>query len=82
LTVLISDFGARILTLSTVWFIDGTFSTMWNGLILTVLMALWDNVAVPCGFGISDSRETGTYCEMFEVNKLLLLFFSSTVFFG
>lgn len=67
LVVLTSDFGISVLKQSTEVFVDGTFQTTEGKLVLMILMGLVDEVAVPCAYLLSNSRETNTYKIFFEV---------------
>jgi hypothetical protein len=70
MVILVSEFGADLMKQSEVFFLDGTFDTTECKLVLMILMALTDNVAIPCAYLLFDSRETDTYEFFFTVNKL------------
>ena len=66
--VLVSDFGLELMSEpDTVMFVDGTFRTTECGLILTILMVLRGEKAIPVAFCLSSARETKTYQDFFEV---------------
>lgn len=66
--VLVSNFGLELLSQpDAVMFVDGTFRTTECGLILTILMVLRGEKAIPAAFCLSSARETKTYQDFFEV---------------
>jgi hypothetical protein len=65
--VLASNFGLSILTKSDAFLIDGTFCTTECDLVLMVLIGLWEGIAIPCVYLLSNSRETHTYKSFFKV---------------
>jgi hypothetical protein len=67
LVVLVSEFGADLMAKGETFFVGGTFDTTECKLVLTVLMTLVGEVAVPCAYLLSDSRETDTYETFFKV---------------
>jgi hypothetical protein len=73
--VLSSNFGLSILKESETVFVDGTFRTTECNLVLTILMGLHDDVAIPCAFLLSDSRETSMYKSFFKVNLFSIFLF-------
>jgi hypothetical protein len=77
LVVLVSEFGADLMARGETFFVDGTFDTTECKLVLTVMMTLVGEVAVPCAYLLSDSRETDTYETFFKV--LLLRTIPSSV---
>jgi hypothetical protein len=73
--VLASNFGLSVLKESDTLFVDGTFRTTECKLVLTILMGLRDDVAIPCAFMLSDSRETRTYKSFFKVFSIFHSFY-------
>jgi hypothetical protein len=65
--VLTSDFGLDLLSNSDIVFLDGTFDTTEDKLILTVFLGMHDGVAIPGAFMLSKLRDTDTYTSFFEV---------------
>jgi hypothetical protein len=71
--VLASSFSLSILKESETVFVDDTFHTTECKLVLTVLMGLHDDVAIPCAFLLSDSREISMYKSFFKIKSFFLL---------
>jgi hypothetical protein len=65
--VLVSEFAAGLMAKSEEFFLDGTFNTTECKLVLTILLALVDNVAIPCAYLLSNSPITKTYEWFFNV---------------
>jgi hypothetical protein len=74
--VLVSNFGLSILKESETVFVDGTFRTTECKLVLTILMGLRDDIAIPCAFLLLDSRETSMYKSFFKVESFFFSPFS------
>jgi hypothetical protein len=56
MVALATDFGLDLLARSSEVFVDGTFETTEDKLVLTVVLALLDGVAIPSAFFLSNSR--------------------------
>jgi hypothetical protein len=67
MVALATDFGLDLLARSSEVCVDGTFETTEGKLVLTVVLALLDGVAIPSAFFLSNSRETDTYEAFFRV---------------
>jgi len=73
MVALATDFGLDLLARSSEVFVDGTFETTEGKLVLTVVLALLDGVAIPSAFFLSNSHETDTYEAFFRVKIFILV---------
>jgi hypothetical protein len=69
--VLASDFGLNVLTKSKYVVVDGTFSTTECDLVLTTLLGFHEEVAIPCAYLLSYSKETKSYKAFYEVSYIV-----------
>jgi hypothetical protein len=81
MVALAPDFGLNLLARSTEVFVDETFETTESKLILTVVMALLDDVIIFSVFFLSNFRETDTYEVVFRVRFTFILFYSILFFY-
>jgi hypothetical protein len=81
MVTLAPDFGLNLLARSTEVFVDETFETTESKLVLTVVMALLDDVAISSVFFLFNSCETDTYEVFFRVRFTFILFYSILFFF-
>lgn len=76
---LASEFGLDILTKSKYTIVDGTFETTECKLVLTTLLAMHEDIAIPCAYLLSNSKETDNYeafyrvCHIYYFIKFILL---------
>jgi len=73
MVALATDFGLDVLARSSEVFIDSTFETTEGKLVLTVVLALLDGVAIPSAFFLSNSCETDTYEAFFRVRMFVFV---------
>jgi hypothetical protein len=69
--VLASDFGLNVLTKSKYVVVDETFSTTECDLVLTTLFGFHKEVAIPCAYLLSSSKETKSYKAFYEVSYIV-----------
>jgi hypothetical protein len=67
--VFISEDGCHILKCSKVTIVDGTFDIGRDKYILTTVMAYYSNIAVPCAFMLSTTKDEFIYSIFFQVIK-------------
>jgi hypothetical protein len=68
--VLASEFGLNVLTKSKYLLVDGTFSTTECDLVLTTLLGFHEEIAIPCAYLLSNSKETKSYKAFYEVSYI------------
>jgi hypothetical protein len=69
---LASDFGLSVLNKSKYVIVDGTFSTTECDLVLSTLLGFHEDIAIPCAYLLSNSKETKTYKAFYEVILVLV----------
>jgi hypothetical protein len=62
------DFGLKVLAESQQTIVDGTFDLCEKKLVLTTIIGLKDNIAIPGVYLLSNSRETDNYEDYYKVN--------------
>ncbi len=68
---LASEFGLDLLTKSKHVIVDGTFETTECKLVLTTMLAIHEDVAIPCAYLLSNSKETDNYEAYYKVCSIL-----------
>lgn len=64
---MVSKFGIAMLNKSKYVICDGTFDTTECKLVLTSILAMHDEIAIPCAYLLSNSKETDNYEAFYKV---------------
>jgi hypothetical protein len=64
---MVSEFGSDLLTKSNYTIVDGTFNTTECKLVLTTLFGFHEDIAIPCAYLLSNSKETDNYEAFYKV---------------
>jgi hypothetical protein len=68
--ILISNLGKRIMLECRNFLVDGTFRTTECGMVLTIVLGIYEGVAIPCAWLLANSRTTSMYKKLYKVCEL------------
>jgi hypothetical protein len=70
--ILISNLSKRIMMECCNFFVDRTFRTTECGLVLTIVLGIYEGIAVPCAWLFANSCTTSMYKKLYKVCKLIM----------
>jgi hypothetical protein len=65
--ILISNLEKQIMMQCCNFLVDGTFRTTECGLVLTIVLGIYEGITVPCAWLLANSRTISMYKKLYKV---------------